>query len=100
MKFYSFLVAAVAWSRPAHAGLSQNCFSGESLVSMADGTFKPIVNVQVGDVVLTGTGFGKGIVTDKINNTVLEVTEQDVVVATTAMGELVGTQNHPVLLDG
>jgi hypothetical protein len=53
----------------------------------------------VGDVVLTGVG--QGIVTDKIDNPVLEDAEQDVVVAAIPMGELLtGTKNHPVLLDG
>jgi hypothetical protein len=35
-------------------------------VSMADGTFRPIADIQKGDIVLTGTGFGQGVVTEKV----------------------------------
>jgi hypothetical protein len=66
---------------------------------MADGTYRPIADVTEGDIVLTGTGFGKGVVTRKVVTPVLGDDAQDVVVVTTAIGELVGTAHHPVLLE-
>jgi Hint-domain len=76
------------------------CFAGDSLVSMADGTFRPIKDVKQGDIVLTGTGIGQGVVTGKLAYPVEEGSNQDIIVATTALGELVGTGHHPVLVDG
>jgi hypothetical protein len=68
---------------------------------MANGTFQLIKDVQVGDLLLTGTDKSRvGFVTFKVANPVLEDTEQDVIVVTTVSGELVGTKNHPVLLNG
>jgi hypothetical protein len=66
---------------------------------MADGTYRPIADVTEGDIVLTGTGFGNGVVTKKTVTPVLGDDAQDVVVVTTAIGELVGTAHHPVFLE-
>jgi Hint-domain len=85
---------------PTAAVGSYNCFTGESLVSMADGSFRPIADVNVGDIVSTGAGRGQGIVTDKASNQMLKDEATEVIVATTLTGEVVGTANHPVLLDG
>jgi Hint-domain len=100
MKFLAFLLAAVVWPLPTESGASLNCFSGAALVSMADGTLRPIANVQEGDVVLTGTGIGPGVVTRTVRNPVMLRNQPDVIVVTTELGELVGTGNHPVWLDG
>jgi intein/homing endonuclease len=100
MKFLALLLAAVVWPLPTESGASLNCFSGTALVSMADGTLRPIANVKEGDVVLTGTGFGPGVVTRTVRNPVMLRNQPDVIVVTTELGELVGTGNHPVWLDG
>jgi Hint-domain len=100
MKFLALLVATMAWPLSTMAGTSFNCFSGEALVSMADGTLRMIANVKVGDVVSTGTGLGAGVVTNTVRSPVLHGDLQDVVVVTTKLGELVGTATHPVLLEG
>lgn len=73
------------------------CFTEDALVEMADGSFKKIKNVQEGDFVATGTGIGRGLVTEALTHPV----NQQVVVATmaTEYGELVGTPDHPILVD-
>lgn len=71
------------------------CFAGDALVSMADGTLKPIRDVQQGDLVKSGTGKGAGRVTQALmhpvpgNKAMLTVME-------TQHGELVGTPDHPM----
>ena len=73
------------------------CFTGESLVEMADGTSKPIHSVETGDEVSTGNGH-TGIVTETLEHPV----HNTVTVAkmTTPHGVLIGTPDHPVLHEG
>jgi hypothetical protein len=98
MKCFRLLFAAIAFPITAEAIYKgPNC---GALVSMADGTFQPIAQVKVGDLVLTGTDKGQGVVTDKVANPVFEDDEQEVIVVTTAFGELVGTENQPFPLNG
>jgi hypothetical protein len=73
------------------------CFHGDSLIQMADGTFKKIQDVKIGDFVATGTnghGIGFGLVTEALTHPV----GKDVAVAVmpTPYGDLVGTPDHPV----
>jgi hypothetical protein len=100
MNLFAFLVVAAVTLPALASNPDGNCFSGDALVSMADGTLMPMSDVNVGDVVLTGTGIGQGLVTYKLENPVLGRNARDVIVATTATGELIGTGNHPVLLNG
>lgn len=72
------------------------CFTADALVSMADGTMKPIRDVQEGEMVLTGTAQGAGRVTQKLVHPV-ESGKATLVVMETSHGELVGTPDHPVL---
>lgn len=73
------------------------CFTEDALVLMADGTQKRIVDVETGDYVSTGTGSGAGLVTETLVHPVHTI----VPVATihTAQGDLVGTPDHPILVD-
>jgi Hint-domain len=86
--------------KPPTASPVKVCFAGDSLVSMADGSFRRMADIKEGDIVSTGTAFGDGVVTKKIVNPVQDDAAQQVIVTTTAMGELVGTGHHPVLVDG
>ena len=72
------------------------CFRADALVHMADGTFRPIRDVQEGDIVLTGTGKGAGRVTMALKH---EVPQGQAILTTltTEMGDLMGTPDHPVL---
>jgi cytochrome b involved in lipid metabolism len=74
------------------------CFTAEALVQMADGSLKPIKEVQEGDVVSTGTGLGNGIVTEKLIHPVGR--EVAVAILDTAYGTLIGTPTHPMLHKG
>ncbi|CAB9499075.1 Flavin containing amine oxidoreductase [Seminavis robusta] len=73
------------------------CFTGDAMVSMADGSFKAIGSVEVGDEVLTGGPNAQvGVVTETLYHPV----NRQVPVAklmTESHGELVGTPDHPVL---
>ena len=73
------------------------CFEGDSLVEMADGSFKKIKDVQIGDFVSTGMGGdgkGPGLVTKALRHPVNQAVS--VAVVETAQGELVGTPDHPI----
>ncbi|KAL3917612.1 MAG: hypothetical protein SGARI_007665 [Bacillariaceae sp.] len=64
---------------------------------MADGSFKKIKDVAVGDLVATGTnglGRGAGLVSDALTHPVGK--EVPVAVVLTPFGDLVGTPDHPV----
>jgi hypothetical protein len=74
------------------------CFTGDALVEMGDGSLKAIRDVQAGDVVSTGTGFGSGLVTTKLVHPVQKVVQ--VATAETPMGALIGTPDHPILHEG
>jgi hypothetical protein len=81
------------------SGADVFCFTGEALVEMADGTLKPIADVEEGDVVRTGTGHGAGRVTEKLAHQIGG--EVPVTMLDTEHGVLMGTPSHPVLsLDG
>lgn len=71
------------------------CFTGDALVSMADGTLKPIREVQEGDLVQTGTDKGAGRVTQALMHTVPDH-KAVLTVMETEHGELVGTPDHPM----
>lgn len=70
------------------------CFTGDALVQMADGTLKPIEEVQLNDEIATGSGT-VGRVTETLSHAVDKVVE--VAILKTAHGDLVGTPDHPVL---
>jgi hypothetical protein len=74
------------------------CFTAEALVVMADGTLKKIKDVRTGDLVATGTGLGGGVVTEALVHRVEALAA--VAVMTTSQGDLVGTREHPLLIDG
>lgn len=77
------------------AGDEVFCFTADALVLMADGTLQSIQDVQVGDFVDTGTGQGRGRVTQTLHHPIynhVPVTRLE-----TAHGVLVGTPSHPVL---
>lgn len=73
------------------------CFTKDALVEMSDGTVKPIMNVKVGEFVSTGTGMGRGRVTKVLVHPVHQ--EMEIATMETDQGTLVGTPDHPVLLD-
>ena len=74
------------------------CFTADALVTMADGTKKPIAEVHEWEHVSTGTGSGTGIVTKvfvtKVNMKI------PVAILETPEGVLIGTQDHHILVDG
>lgn len=70
------------------------CFGKDSWVSMADGTQKVIAEIQVGDIVDTGTGHGNGLVTEVLKHPVNAVVP--LVRVPTEFGDLLGTPDHPV----
>jgi len=79
------------------------CFTGDAMVSMADGSYLPIRNVKKGDAILTGEDGAVGIVTESLKHTVA----RQVMVAklvtrdhTSGGEELVGTPDHPVYHKG
>jgi Hint-domain len=73
------------------------CFTGNAKVSMADGTYKPLQDVQVGDKILTGGPAGQvGIVTQALRHPVHKVVTLAKLV-TEDHGELLGTEDHPVM---
>jgi Hint-domain len=73
------------------------CFTGNATVFMADGRFKPLRDIQVGDAIFTGGPAGQvGIVTETLQHPVNKV----ITVAklmTDNHGVLIGTSDHPVL---
>ena len=71
------------------------CFTGDALVSMVDGTLKPIRDVRQGDLVQTGTGKGAGRVTRALVHPV-PGNKATLTVLETEHGELVGTPDHPM----
>jgi hypothetical protein len=73
------------------------CFTSDSLVRMADGSMKRISDVSVGDHVDTGL-LGAGLVTEHLKHDVNDVVK--VAVISTAHGELIGTVNHPIHVNG
>jgi hypothetical protein len=65
---------------------------------MADGTLKKIKDVRTGDLVATDTGLGGGVVTETLVHRIEALAA--VAVMTTSQGDLVGTREHPLLIDG
>eukprot|EP00173_Palmaria_palmata_P001777 Plantae.Rhodophyta-Palmaria_palmata.ctg20324.p1 GENE.Plantae.Rhodophyta-Palmaria_palmata.ctg20324~~Plantae.Rhodophyta-Palmaria_palmata.ctg20324.p1 ORF type:complete len:336 (+),score=27.86 Plantae.Rhodophyta-Palmaria_palmata.ctg20324:134-1009(+) len=74
------------------------CFTSDAIVTMADGTFKKIADVKTGDFVSTGTGLGRGFVTEALIHPVNMPVP--VAVVETEAGTLTGTPDHPVLHHG
>lgn len=74
------------------------CFTEDAQVEMADGTLRSIKDVKEGDYVATGTGIGRGLVTEALVHPVNK--EVEVASVETEYGELVGTPDHPVLEAG
>ena len=88
----------------------QNCASelwqlgekvgGDSLITMADGSLKPIRDVQVGDLVMTHTGQAKKVLERfiKPTNTLVEEALKIYKISTTNLwNPLIITSNHPML---
>jgi Hint-domain len=73
------------------------CFTADALVGMADGTNKPISQVMAGEFVLTGTDSGAGLVTQALIHPVNAIVP--VAIVATPFGDLVGTPEHPVLIN-
>lgn len=75
------------------------CFEGSSLIEMADGSYKKLEDVRMGDFVATGVdGVGPGLVTKALKHAVGR--EVSVSIIETPQGELVGTPDHPVFVKG
>lgn len=72
------------------------CFTGDALVTMADGTFKAIRDVRQGELIQTGTGRGAGRVSQALVHPVVAGKAVLTLLETDA-GLLVGTPDHPVL---
>jgi hypothetical protein len=73
------------------------CFTESAVVAMADGSYKRIADVVVGDYVRTGTDHGRGLVTATLYHPV-DRKVPVVIHVTQEYGALVGTPDHPVLL--
>ena len=76
------------------------CFTADAMVLMADGTHKAIVDVKEGDYVSTGTDQGEGLVTEALVHPVGRTVGVAVVQTPEYENDLVGTPDHPVLVDG
>lgn len=74
------------------------CFTRDAHVEMADGSSKRIEDIREGDYVATGTNQGDGLVTEVLVHPVGKVVP--IASLQTEYGELVGTPDHPVLVDG
>lgn len=73
------------------------CFTADALVLMADGSSKPISQVMTGEFVFTGTDNGAGLVTQALIHPVDAIVP--VAIVATPFGDLVGTPEHPVLIN-
>lgn len=78
------------------------CFTHDALVSMIDGTMKAISDVKEGDYVLTGfADEGAGLVTEVLMHQVANPMQKTRVgIISTPYGDLVGTPDHPIYVDG
>lgn len=78
------------------------CFTHDALVFMADGTMKAISDVKKGDYVRTGfADEGVGLVTEVlVHQTSNPTQEMRVGIISTPYGDLVGTPDHPIFVDG
>jgi len=74
------------------------CFGGDARLAMADGSTVALRDAQVGDRISTGAA-GVGVVTAKLVHPVHKQVPV-VVLRSDAHAELVGTRDHPVLVDG
>ena len=74
------------------------CFTVDAMVHMTDGSFKRITDVQEEDYALHGTGFGEGLVTEKLIHPTGVVVSAAVV--ETEDGVLIGDPSCPVLMHG
>jgi hypothetical protein len=72
-----------------------NCLHGESLVAMADGTFKEIKDIQVGDRVISYANFG--LTDDTIVEAVINSGVKQIYEVKTRNRTLRASGNHPVV---
>lgn len=78
------------------------CFTSDALVFMADGTMKAIADIKEGDYVRTGfADKGAGMVTEVLVHQASNPTlEMRVGIISTPYGDLVGTPDHPIFVNG